>query len=307
MEPRPDSLPRVLHELQKNGRESYTRIAERLGLTRRQVTQIVQDAIARGEVHITAAVNPDLLGVERLVYLQLSIEGPVAPVRDILVSMPETMFVSETSGSTPLDAELRVGPDPQLRETVDHIRSLPGVRDVRSHLYESIEVNLYSPIRTGRTDFVVDAADVAIVRTLMRDGRASFQELGLAAGISPSGARLRLQRLISHNAVKIVGLPLPGERSGPPSVGMGIRVRGPLEIPLEQIRALDPEFLSVTIGEFNMIVMFNATTTEDLLALMDAVRSIPEVTFSTSWTHHRIAKEQYGHEPLLRVQRERRD
>ena len=290
-----DALPRVLRELQADGRESYTRIADRLGMSRRQVTQIVQEAIERGEVHITASVSPDLLGVECLAYLQISVDGPVAPLREALVAMPETSFVSETSGATPLDAELRVGADPHLRATMDRIRALPGVREIQAHLYESIEVNLYSPLRTGRTTFDVDAADLSIVRALRDDGRASFLELGQAAGISPSGARLRLRRLIAQGALKVVGIPLRGKRSGPAPIGIGLSIRGPLDVPLARVRALEPEFLSVTVGEFDMIAMVTADNTADLLAWMEEVRSIPGVVNTSSWSHLRIAKEQYGH------------
>lgn len=301
MDPTTQLLPRVLRELQANGRESYTRIAERLGVSRRQVTQLVHEALESGEVRITASVSPDLLGVERLAYLQISVDGPVAELCKTLAAMPETTFVSETSGVTPLDAELRVGADPHLRQTMDIIRALPGVRDIRSHLYESIEVNLYSPLRTGRTGFSVDAADLAMVRKLRSDGRASFLELGQAAGISPSGARLRLRRLISHGALKVVGIPLRGRRSGPAPVGIGISVTGPLDAPLEAVRALEPEFLSVTVGDYAMIAMFSANSTEELLATMDRVRSIPGVVGAASWSHLRIAKEQYGDEEELEL------
>lgn len=286
--------PRILEALRSNGRESYSRIASRVGTTRRHVTQVVQRAIEQGELRLTVSISPDLLGLERFAYLQLAADGPVRPIREALVAMPETTFVADISGPWAIDAEIRVGPDPHLRETVDAIRGLPGVREVRTHLYESIEINLYSPLRTGRTGFEIDDADRSIVQRLQQDGRASFRELGDAAGISPSGARLRLERLTRHGAVKVVGIPVRGSRSELPSLGIGIQAHGRLEDAIAHVRTLDPEFLAVTVGDYDLIATLSADNPEELLDLVDRLRRHEEIAAITTWANLRIAKEQYG-------------
>ena len=289
-----DLRARVLRELRADGRASYARIAERHGATRRQVTQIVQLALARGELRITVSISPDLLGHERFAYLQIDVDGPLDPARRELIAMPETTFVAEISGGYAIDAELRVGADPHLRETVDRIRQLPHVREVRLHLYESIEVNLYSPLRTGRAGLRLDDADRAIVRHLQRDGRATFRELGDAAGISPSGARLRLRRLTAHEAVKVVGIPVRGSGHESPTLGVGVQVHGSIARALDRVRELDPEFVAVSAGGYDLIVTLSADTNAELLELADRLRSLPEVARIQSWANLRILKEQYG-------------
>jgi len=286
--------PRILDALRSNGRESYSRIASRLGITRRQVTHVVQRAIEQGELRLTVSISPELLGLERFAYLQLQTDGSIHPIREALTAMPETTFVADISGAYAIDAEIRVGPDPHLRETVDTIRGLPGVREVRTHLYESIEINLYSPLRTGRTGFEIDDADRSIVQRLQQDGRASFRELGDAAGISPSGARLRLERLTRHGAVKVVGIPVRGTRSEIPSLGIGIHARGRLEDAIAHVRALGPEFLAVTVGDYDLIATLSADNPEELLDLVDRLRRDEEISSIETWANLRIAKEQYG-------------
>ena len=285
---------RVLRELRADGRASFARIAERHGATRRQVTQIVQNALANGELRITVSISPDLLGHERFAYLQIDVDGPLAPAREALIAMPETTFVAEISGGYAIDAELRVGADPHLRETVDRIRQLPHVRELRLNLYESIEVNLFSPLRTGRAGLSLDAADRAIVRHLQRDGRATFRELGEAAGISPSGARLRLHRLTQHDAVKVVGIPVRGSGHESPTLGVGVQVHGSIALALERVRELDPEFVAISAGGYDLIVTLSADTNAELLDLADRLRSLPEVARIQSWANLRIHKEQYG-------------
>lgn len=285
---------KIVHALRFNGRASYSHIAAQLGITRRQVARIVQTALDRGELRLTVSISPDLLGLERFAYAQLIAEGPIAPIRDALVAMPETTFVAEISGTHSIDAEVRVGPDPHLSDTFDVLRQLPGVRSVRTHLYSSIEINVHSPLRTGSTAFRVDDADRAIVRHLQQDGRATFRELGEAAGVSPSGARLRLERLIRNEAVRVVGIPVRGSRSEAPSLGVGIQARGKVSAAIAHVRTLDPEFLAVTIGDFDLIATLSADSTDELLSLADRLRSHPEISAIETWANLRIVKEQYG-------------
>ncbi|SJN11030.1 Transcriptional regulator, AsnC family [Leucobacter sp. 7(1)] len=291
----PDELrSRVLTELRDDGRASYARIAEKHGTTRRQVTQIVQTALDQGLLRITVSISPDLLGHERFAYLQIAVDGPIAAARAALIALPETTFVAEISGNYAIDAEIRVGADPHLQKTVDHIRSLPHVREIRMHLYESIEINLYSPIRTGGVGLEVDDADRAIVQHLQQDGRASFRELGDAAGVSPSGARLRLKRLMDRGAVKVVGIPVRGNLPEAPTLGVGIQVTGPVAEALARVRELDPEFLAVAVGGYDLIATLSGERNDDVLALADRLRSFPEIARIESWANLRILKEQYG-------------
>lgn len=284
----------VLRELRENGRASYSHIAERLGVSRRQVTHVVQSALERNELRLTVSISPDLMGLERFAYLQVTVHGDLDPVREALVAMPETTFVADITGGFALDAEIRVGADPHLRRTVDTVRQLPGVRGLRTHIYESIEINQFSPLWTGRTRFQVDDADRLIIRHLQQDGRASFRELGASAGISPSGARLRFERLLEHGAVKVVGIPVRSARSTAPSLGVGIHVHGRLDSAIERVRALDPEFLAVTVGTYDMIATLSADDPEELIGAVDRLRGLDEVSNLESWSNLRIVKEQYG-------------
>ncbi|MGR4011148.1 Lrp/AsnC family transcriptional regulator [Leucobacter sp. 1207-22] len=285
---------RILGILQHDGRASYARIAEQLNTPRRQVAHIVQRAIDADEFRITASVSPELLGHERFAYVQIATDGPVAAIRDVLVAMPETSFVAEISGRYSIDAELRVGRDPHLRDTIERIRALPHVRDMHVHQYESIELNLHSPMRRATPGFTLDAADRALVRHLQVDGRASFRELGDAAGISASGARLRLGRLMRHDAVQVIGVPVRGSQPEVPILGVGIQVAGALTPAVARVRELDPEFLAITIGTYDMIVTLSAENNFALLSVIDQLRSFPEVARVESWANLSILKEQYG-------------
>lgn len=291
----------VLRALQEDGRASYSRLATQLGLSRRHVTQIVQHAIDTNELRLTVSISPDLLALERFAYLQVAVEGAVDPVRRALVELPETTFVADVAGTFPIDAEVRVGADPHLSEVLGAITEIPGVRSLRTHLYESIEVNRYSPLRMGHTDFKVDAADRAIIGHLQRDGRASFRELGESAGLSAGGARLRFERLTTAGAVKVVAMPVRDHQRETPSIGMGIRTRASTAAAIELLRALEPEFLATTIGSYNFVATFSRESAQELIAVTDRLREGPMVTAVEAWANLRVLKEQYGEGDRLAV------
>lgn len=285
---------RVLQQFQEDGRASYARVAAQLGLPRNVVVRTVHEALDRGELRLAVSLNPSLLGLNRSAYVQVGLDAAAAPARGALVQMPETTFVADVAGPYPLDVELRVDSDRHLRDTLERITLLPGVRDLRTHLYERIEVNQYSPLHTEHSALRLDEVDRRLIRGLQRQCRASFRELGESAGLSASGARLRYERLVRHRAVKVVGIPVRGDRSETPSVGVGIRARGRTSELLPALRALRPEFLAVCLGGYDFIATLSGGSAAQLLETTDRLRSMDAISAVDVWANLRIVKEQYG-------------
>lgn len=295
----PEVKQRVLDELRDDGRASFARIASKVGIPRHQVAQIVRTAVADHELHLTVSISPDLLGLERFAYLQIEVSGPVHPARSALVAMAETSFVADVAGHGSIDAEVRVGPDPHLRQTLDAILQLPGVRTIRTTLYESIEVNRYSPFQTGRTSLHIDETDRALIGHLRTDARASYRELAEASGLSPSGARLRYERLVGHGVIRVVGIPVRSGQPDTPTMGLGIRAGAPVAELLPRITALDPEFLAVTIGAYDFIATISAGSADGLVTAIERLRAIEGLAEVDCWANLTITKEQYGESDRL--------
>ena len=302
------SRTRVLQALRDDGRASFARIATKAGLARHQVASIVQTALARDELRLTVSINPGLLGLERFAYLQITVSGPAQPVREALVSMSETTFVADVAGRSSVDAELRVGPDPHLKRTLDSIRQLPGVSDIRTTLYDSIEVNRFSPFPTAAAPLTIDEADRAIIRHLHTDARASYRQLGEASGLSPSGARLRFDRLNRGGAIKVVGIPVRVGRPETPTLGLGLRSSVPVGELLPRLAALQPEFLAVSVGAYDFIATISADSAPELVEMLDRLRGTDGLAEVDCWANLTIAKEQYGETGrLLTPARDRAD
>ncbi|MFT4137202.1 AsnC family transcriptional regulator [Microbacterium sp.] len=289
-----DVRRRVFKKLRSDGRASFTRIGEELGVPRHLVASIVERAVAADELRLTVSISPDLLGLERFAYTQVLVDGPVAPVRDALVALSATTFVADVASHFPIEAEIRVGADPRLRETLDVIAQLPGVREVQTSIYESIEANQYSPLRTGGTRIRVDTADRAMIGVLQQNCRASLRELGDAAGLSPSGARVRFERLLRHEAIRPVGIPVRAHHSDTTSLRAGIRAAGPASELLPHLLSVEPEFLAVAVGRYDFIATLTADTVEEVLEITERLRSFALVAAVDVSANLRIVKERYG-------------
>lgn len=68
----------------------------------------------------------------------------------------------------------------------------------------------------------INDADRSLIRHLQKDARASYRELGEASGLSPSGARLRFERLVSNGTIKIVGIPVRAGQPETPTLRLDI-------------------------------------------------------------------------------------
>ena len=289
----------VLQELRDNGRASFVHIASAVGLTRHQVASVVQSALARDEIRLKVSVRPDVLGIERFAYLQIAVSGPAQPVREALTEMPETAFVADVTGHFSLDAEIRVGPYPSLRNTIDRVLQLPGVTGVRSSIYEAIISNRFSPLQTSTTPFALDSVDRSIISFLQNDVRATYREIGDATRLSPSGARLRVERLIASGIIKPVGIPVRTGNPTAPTLGVGIQAGVPVEELSPQLTALDPEFLAIATGAYDFIATISAPSAGELADTVEKLRCLPGVSNVDSWANLRIVKEQYGESDAL--------
>ncbi|MFT4125402.1 MAG: Lrp/AsnC family transcriptional regulator [Gordonia sp. (in: high G+C Gram-positive bacteria)] len=292
---------RILAELRKDGRANYTVVAKRLGIPRQVVTATVERAVAADRLRLTVSVSPDLMGIERFAYAQILIDRTVAAVRNALVAMPETTFVADMAGQFPLEAELRVRSDPGMRATLDRIASLPNVRAVQTTVYESIEANHYSPLSTRRCGIRIDDLDRTLIRLLGQNCRAPYRELADSTGLSPSGARVRTERLFRTGAIRAIAVPVRASLSETTSFRVGVRSAGKTADTLAALRVFDPEFLAVTIGQYDFIATVTADSADAAIDITDEIRELDEVASIDIAADLRIVKERYVVDDWLAV------
>jgi len=198
-------------------------------------------------------------------------------------------------------AEIRTGSDAAVDSALTRMRGLPGAARVEALAYREVIRDAVGPV--GDATAQLDGADLALLRVLETDGRASYVELGAAAGLSAAAARRRVLRLVDGAVVRIGPIVSRGSEH---ALGMGIHVRGSAQEAARDVAAVaGAGFLAHTVGAFDLLATVRAPSAAGLAKTVDAVRALPTVGGVETWSHLRFVKESYA--SLSEDRRPRRD
>jgi len=127
----------ILNYLQKDGRMSYTIIAEELdvsvGTVRSRVNRLLDEKV----LDIVGRVNREKVGFK--CYSQVGIFIRPASIKDLvakeLANMKEVCFLVGTSGEYDLEADIICKDNEQLIEFVNRISKIEGIYQTKTTLY----------------------------------------------------------------------------------------------------------------------------------------------------------------------------
>ncbi|MCP2626524.1 Lrp/AsnC family transcriptional regulator [Mycolicibacterium smegmatis] len=283
----------IVSLLEDDGRLTHRDIAQRVGLSRSAAATRVQRLIASGQVVVRGVVHPAVLGRGALAHVSVMVDGPAAPIARVLAARDDVAFLSLTSGQFGLIAEARVGSVRDLDGVVATLRSLPGVVGVDTLTYVEVMRDVVGPV--GDVSVEVDDTDLALLRALQRDGRASYVELAEAVGLSPAGARRRVVRLIDAQVVRVGAVVRHSGQDRQSAMGLGIRLTGDAGEVLKTLTGMRSViFVARTLGRFDVLATVRAFSAAQLLEILDAVRGLAGVGVVESWVHLEVVKESYA-------------
>ena len=203
-------------------------------------------------------------------------------------------FLSLTSGPHGLVAEVRTASAHDVDRTISELRALDDVVGVDTLTYVEVVRDVIGPVGEMRTE--VDEVDLALLRALQDDGRASYVDL--AAVVGPFAGR---STAASRTSRRVAGRP---DRRGRPTFGSGSAERdGPWGTagrgPPWSRRPLATAMPSVifvarTLGRFDVLVTVRAFSAAQFVELLDIVRAMPGVNSVESWAHLEVVKESYA-------------
>ena len=132
----------IIEALQANGRESFRRIATRLGVSeatvRARYTRLSTDDI----LQVVAVTNPLGLGFEQAL-IGLKTTGSPQPVADEIASWTEADYVVVTAGQYDLVVEVVAADRRALLDVTNRMRALDGVVSTETFLYLDLVKQLY--------------------------------------------------------------------------------------------------------------------------------------------------------------------
>ncbi len=127
----------IIAALQKNGRESYKSIAQRLGVSDGTVRLRTERLLKSGYLRICASVNPMFFEDGLTATVGVSLEGRAnAQIMQAIANLEGVQSVSNVSGRFDLLVEIHVASRSDLRRfLVDDLSAIGAVQNTETFLY----------------------------------------------------------------------------------------------------------------------------------------------------------------------------
>jgi Lrp/AsnC family transcriptional regulator for asnA, asnC and gidA len=140
---RVDELDRgIIEALQENGRESFRRIASRLGVSEATVRARYARLTSEGILQVVAVTNPLGLGFDQAL-VGVKTSGPPETVADEIALWPEADYVVVTAGQFDLVVEVVAADRRELLDLTNKMRAIPGVVTTETFFYLEMWKQLY--------------------------------------------------------------------------------------------------------------------------------------------------------------------
>ncbi len=133
----------IIEALQSNGRESFRKIASKIGVSeatvRARYARLRDDNI----LQVTGVTNPLGLGFDAQAMVGIRTGGAPEPVADEISKWDEAGYVVITAGQFDILVELVCADRRQLLDLTNRVRALDGVVSTESFLYLELWKQLY--------------------------------------------------------------------------------------------------------------------------------------------------------------------
>jgi DNA-binding Lrp family transcriptional regulator len=284
---------RIIVALQRDGRASWTAIAEMCNSSVPTVTRRGQQLLADGVVRVAVVPQLGSTGPVESFFIRINCQpGMQLAVANELVSHENVRFLSLVTGTYDLMAELVVsGGAASFPHLIQELQSITGIERWRSDLILHVykvghdwgEQLLRATLgdrpgeATGGQDLAFsepqdctpehfDESDLAILTALREDGRVTFKHVAGILDMNESSVRRRFERMRASGCIDIVALV--------PAAALGLGAETLLTVQVAPSRlesvarqlALSPEvrYLAATLDENSLMCEVIAKSTADL-------------------------------------------
>jgi len=127
----------ILSNLQKDGRMSFTVIADKLkvsvGTVRTRLNKLIDDKT----ISIIGRVDPDVVGFRSYAHIAVYVRPATLKekVAQIISEKPEVSFLAMTSGEYDLEVNVMCRDHDHLVQFIDEISQIEGVNQTKTTLY----------------------------------------------------------------------------------------------------------------------------------------------------------------------------
>ncbi|HST39870.1 MAG TPA: Lrp/AsnC family transcriptional regulator [Conexibacter sp.] len=126
----------IIAELQEDGRRTYGRIGQQVGLSEAAVRQRVQRLVDSEAIKIVAVTDPERFGVRVRATIAVSVDGDVEPVAEALAQIPQVDYVVAVAGPFDVLVEVQCSDEADLFAVINRgIRQIDGVAGTETWPY----------------------------------------------------------------------------------------------------------------------------------------------------------------------------
>ena len=127
----------ILSCLQKDGRMSFTVIADKLNVSIGTVRSRFNKLLEEGTISIVGRVDPDKAGFRSYAHIAIFVRPATfkESIAQAIAVMPEVSFLAGTSGDYDLEVDVMCRDNDHLVEFVNEISKLEGVFQTKTTLY----------------------------------------------------------------------------------------------------------------------------------------------------------------------------
>lgn len=133
----------IIEALQRNGRESFRRIAVTLGVSEATIRARYRRLCDDNILQVAGITNPLGLGFEAQAMVGIRTSGPPERIADEIARWEEADYVVVTAGQFDVLAEVLCHDRRSLLDVTNRIRALPDVITTESFLYLELWKQLY--------------------------------------------------------------------------------------------------------------------------------------------------------------------
>lgn len=201
---------KILQILTKDGRSSYSKIAQQLNLGTAVVSAAVNEMLKDGTITINAVQNLYKIGLSIQVLIGINVQ--LSATERVIDMLEDDRYVSGISTMYGRYNLFVFAEFPDIDKLYELVRErLPAIEGINK-----IEVffisdrikgyrQIFAPVRTACEP--PDSVDQMLIDELRKDGRANFKDLAELAGVSCATVTRRVDRLIRDDIIKIVAIP----------------------------------------------------------------------------------------------------
>ncbi|MYJ81908.1 MAG: Lrp/AsnC family transcriptional regulator [Acidimicrobiaceae bacterium] len=140
----------ILKVLAEDGRATYADIARRVAVSQGTARMRMTHLEEAGAVTVQTVISPGILGLSGYAAVGLDVDGSTKAVAEKVAQLVPVALVASVFGAFDVIVEVGYRDPAHLVETLDSLRSIPGVKRLESFSYlievkESMEAGLWGP------------------------------------------------------------------------------------------------------------------------------------------------------------------